>query len=144
MPLTTLEMSEVRADGFSREDKTRFVALFSRLHGDLNRVLEVVGIHRATYYKHLQADPAFAEEVRLLKLSVAWSLVPPLYQRAVEKSDTAAIWLQKVLGGPEFNPERSTVSINTHAPTLISFQVPDVPPPSLPIPVNSDESPSEK
>jgi len=85
----------------------------------------------------------FAEAVRLEKLGVAWSIVPRQYERAMLNSTTDAIWLQKVLGGAEFNPDRQALTINTHAPTMISFQLPDPPSPTLPLRVNSDESPTE-
>ena len=143
MPLTTLEHAELRADGFSQADKERFVTLFEQLEGDLNQTIQVAGISRATYYRHCEADPAFAEAVRLAKVGLSWALVPSLFQRAKEKSDTAAMWLQKVFNPREFNPDRSSITV---AVGLIGLSnrapSPSLPASSVPIAISSTVLPS--
>ena len=129
MAVTTLEHADTQVNGFSQADKTRFLTLYEQTKNPFT-ACQVAGIHPSTFYRHLERDPNFAEQVRLVKLAIAYSIVPRQYERAMDKSDTAAIWLQKVFGGPEFNPDRPQLHINAQGPLQIVF--PDGPPPSPP------------
>lgn len=120
MPLTTLQHSETRIDGFSHEDKLQFLQLLKE-HKNPYAVCQLLGISPSTYQNHKGRDEWFNEQVTIVKHSLAYSLVPRQFERALANSTTDSIWLQKVLGGSEFNPESKhsvelTVNLPSHRP----------------------------
>lgn len=121
MPLTTLADAEHRKDGFSQARKADFLVAFDRLHCDVDAAAQAVGISRTTAFDHMEADAAFGGRVARIKQGKAWSLTPILYRRAIEKSDTAAIWLQKVLDPRHFNIEHPSLGLTAFGPLTITF-----------------------
>ena len=142
MPLTTLGDCETRLDGFSTERKQQFLTLFEQCKS-FPLAAETCGVSITTAYRHLEHDEWFAQQVQVVKRKLAWSLVPRQYERAMANSTTDSIWLQKVLGGAEFNPDKPIISV---AVGLIGLSnrapSPSLPASSVPIAISSTVLPS--
>ena len=111
MAITTLADSEIRSDGFSHEQKLILLQTF-RKTGNLSQAFDVCGIARKTFYLHLEHDPWLAELYEAEKERIAWNQTPNLVTQSKKGNIGAAIWLQKVFGGPQFNPDRHAVQVN--------------------------------
>ena len=110
-------------------DKLQFLQLFCECKS-FTQAAETLGVSVTTLYNHVEHDPWFAEQVLIVKRKLAWGLVPRQYERALQNSCTDAIWLQKVLGGAEFNPDRAPSLI--HAQTVnIAYMSSLRPPPTM-------------
>ena len=111
MAITTLADSEIRSDGFTSSQKSLVIAEFTKVQ-HLGIALRIAGVSRRSFYNHLDSDPEFREAFEAAKENIAWDQHAPLLAQSKKGNIGASIWIQKVFGGPMFNPDRVGVQVN--------------------------------
>ena len=91
----------------SQAKKDRFLEVYPKI-GTVRAASEAAGISYRTFYRWLEADDNFAAEFAHAKEAAADRLEEALIERAMERSDVAAIFILKGLR-PDKYRERQAV-----------------------------------
>lgn len=96
---------------FGAASKKRFIEQME-VCGNLAETCDIIGIGMTTYYKHLQADEAFARDVGICLRRMAGKLEGVMYKNGQRPQGylDRITWLRKHF--PEWNP-KSSVSVSS-------------------------------